>query len=148
MQFLIDRGIDMTIKDYCWNSTAQGWALYGKNDPKMAQWLEDANGSGSGMKVGARDPRLLAIAARFVGATAVPFRATFASGAAHRVRRVSPDARWVRAGHCLNRRARLDCRDLLKAPRGFQRLTSDPRLDANRQEPEPICMGGMIWLPI
>jgi len=42
MQFLIDRGIDMTIKDYRWNSTAQGWALYGKQDEKMAQWFEDA----------------------------------------------------------------------------------------------------------
>ena len=42
MQFLIDRGIDMTIKDYRWNSTAQGWALYAAKDEKMAQWLEDA----------------------------------------------------------------------------------------------------------
>jgi Ankyrin repeats (3 copies) len=42
MRFLIDRGIDMTIKDYRWHSTARGWALYGKNDEKMAQWLEDA----------------------------------------------------------------------------------------------------------
>jgi hypothetical protein len=42
MQFLIDRGIDLTIKDYRWNSNAHGWALYGKNDQKMAQWLEDA----------------------------------------------------------------------------------------------------------
>ena len=42
MQFLIDRGIDMTIEDYRWNATAHGWALHGKNDPKMAQWLEDA----------------------------------------------------------------------------------------------------------
>jgi hypothetical protein len=42
MQFLIDRGIDMTIKDYRWNSTAQGWALYGKKDQKMAEWLEEA----------------------------------------------------------------------------------------------------------
>lgn len=42
MQFLIDRGIDMTIKDYRWNSTAQGWARYGAKDEKMAQWLEDA----------------------------------------------------------------------------------------------------------
>ena len=42
MQFLIDRGIDMTIKDYRWNSTSQGWALYGKKDEKMAQWLENA----------------------------------------------------------------------------------------------------------
>ena len=42
MQFLIDRGIDMTIKDYRWNSTAQGWARHGKNDQTMAQWLEAA----------------------------------------------------------------------------------------------------------
>ena len=42
MRFLIDRGIDMSIKDYRWNSTARGWALYGKNDQKMAQWLQDA----------------------------------------------------------------------------------------------------------
>jgi Ankyrin repeats (3 copies) len=42
MRFLIDRGIDMTIKDYRWNSTALGWAQYGKKDQKMAQWLEDA----------------------------------------------------------------------------------------------------------
>ena len=42
MQFLIDRGIEMTIKDHRWNSTAKGWALYGKQDEKMAQWLEDA----------------------------------------------------------------------------------------------------------
>jgi hypothetical protein len=42
MQFLIDRGIDMTIKDYRWNSNAVGWARYGNHDEKMAQWLEDA----------------------------------------------------------------------------------------------------------
>jgi hypothetical protein len=42
MRFLIDRGIDMTIKDYRWNSNAQGWALYAKQDQKMAQWLEEA----------------------------------------------------------------------------------------------------------
>ena len=42
MQFLIDRGIDMTINDYRWGSTAQGWALYAAKDEKMAQWLEDA----------------------------------------------------------------------------------------------------------
>jgi hypothetical protein len=42
MRFLIARGIDMTIKDYRWNSTAQGWALHGKHDPKLAEWLEEA----------------------------------------------------------------------------------------------------------
>jgi len=42
MQFLIDRGIDMTIKDYRWNATAQGWARYAAKNEKMAQWLEDA----------------------------------------------------------------------------------------------------------
>src|SRR6478609_7141441 len=42
MRFLIDRGIDMTIKDYRWNSTARGWALYAAKDEKMAQWLDDA----------------------------------------------------------------------------------------------------------
>jgi hypothetical protein len=42
MKCLIERGIDLTIKDYRWNSTARGWALHGKSDEKMAQWLEDA----------------------------------------------------------------------------------------------------------
>jgi len=42
MQFLIDRGIDLAIRDYRWNSTARGWALHAKKDEKMAQWLEDA----------------------------------------------------------------------------------------------------------
>ena len=42
MQYLIDRGIDMTIKDYRWDSSAVGWARYGNSDEKMAQWLEEA----------------------------------------------------------------------------------------------------------
>ena len=42
MRFLIDRGIDMAIKDYRWGSNAVGWARYGNNDEKMAQWLEEA----------------------------------------------------------------------------------------------------------
>jgi hypothetical protein len=50
MRFLIDRGIDMTIKDYRWNSTAQGWALYAMKDEKMARWLEDAARSRNGRR--------------------------------------------------------------------------------------------------
>ena len=42
MQFLIDRGIDMTIKDYRWHSTAQGWALHAAKDEKLAAWLKEA----------------------------------------------------------------------------------------------------------
>ena len=42
MRFLIDRGIDMTIEDYRWKSTARGWALYAAKDQRMAQWLEEA----------------------------------------------------------------------------------------------------------
>ena len=42
MRFLIDRGIDMNIKDYRWNATARGWALYAARDEKMAQWLAEA----------------------------------------------------------------------------------------------------------
>ena len=42
MQFLIDRGIDMTIKDYRWDATAQGWAFYAAKDEKLAKWLQDA----------------------------------------------------------------------------------------------------------
>jgi Ankyrin repeats (many copies) len=42
MQFLIDRGIDMTIVDYRWGATAQGWAYHAANDEKMARWLGEA----------------------------------------------------------------------------------------------------------
>jgi len=42
MQFLIDRGIDMTIVDYRWGATARGWAHHAANDKKMAQWLGEA----------------------------------------------------------------------------------------------------------
>jgi hypothetical protein len=40
MQFLIDRGVDLTIRDYRWDATAQGWARVAAKDEKMAQWLE------------------------------------------------------------------------------------------------------------
>ncbi len=50
MQFLIDRGIDMTIRDYRWGATAQGWAYYAANDEKMAQWLRrGATTAGAGI---------------------------------------------------------------------------------------------------
>lgn len=42
MQFLIDRGIDMTIVDYRWGGTAEGWAYSAAKDEKMAQWLSEA----------------------------------------------------------------------------------------------------------
>jgi hypothetical protein len=42
MQFLIDRGIDVTMKDYRWHATAQGWAFHAAEDEKLAQWLEAA----------------------------------------------------------------------------------------------------------
>jgi hypothetical protein len=42
MQFLIDRGIDMTIRDYRWDATAEGWAHYAAKDGKMAEWLAEA----------------------------------------------------------------------------------------------------------
>jgi hypothetical protein len=42
MQFLIDRGIDMTIRDYRWEATAVGWAAVAAKDEKMAQFLRDA----------------------------------------------------------------------------------------------------------
>jgi ankyrin repeat protein len=42
MQFLIDRGIDMTIRDHRWNATPEGWARVGKGDEKMGDWLAEA----------------------------------------------------------------------------------------------------------
>ncbi|SPF41077.1 hypothetical protein SBA4_2620012 [Candidatus Sulfopaludibacter sp. SbA4] len=42
MQFVIERGIDMTIVDYRWGGTAQGWAYHAAKDEKMAQWLGEA----------------------------------------------------------------------------------------------------------
>ncbi len=42
MQFLIDRGIDMTIRDYRWHATAIGWAAVAAKDEKLAQWMRDA----------------------------------------------------------------------------------------------------------
>jgi hypothetical protein len=41
-QFLISHGIDMTIRDYRWNATAEGWALHAAKDKKMAEFLARA----------------------------------------------------------------------------------------------------------
>jgi hypothetical protein len=41
-QFLINHGIDMTIHDYRWNATAEGWARYAANDTSMADFLARA----------------------------------------------------------------------------------------------------------
>jgi hypothetical protein len=41
-QFLIDHGIDMTIRDYRWNATAEGWAFHAANDKNMGEFLARA----------------------------------------------------------------------------------------------------------
>jgi hypothetical protein len=41
-QFLVDHGIDMTIRDYRWNATAEGWAIHAAKDKKMAELLARA----------------------------------------------------------------------------------------------------------
>jgi Ankyrin repeats (3 copies) len=41
-QFLIDHGIDMTVRDYRWNATAEGWASYAAQDNNMAEFLARA----------------------------------------------------------------------------------------------------------
>ncbi|MGA7927038.1 MAG: ankyrin repeat domain-containing protein [Candidatus Sulfotelmatobacter sp.] len=38
-QFLIDHGIDVTIRDYRWNATAEGWAYHAAKDKNMAEFL-------------------------------------------------------------------------------------------------------------
>lgn len=41
-QFLIDHGIDMTVRDHRWNATAEGWAYHAAKDKDMAEFLARA----------------------------------------------------------------------------------------------------------
>ena len=41
MRYLVERGIDLTIKDYRWNATAEGWARYALRDEGLAAWLAE-----------------------------------------------------------------------------------------------------------
>ncbi len=42
VRFLIDHGADLTITDYRYHSTAEGWARYGSHDERMADLLAAA----------------------------------------------------------------------------------------------------------
>ncbi len=42
VRFLIDHGADLTIKDYRYDSTAEGWARYGSHNERMADLLAAA----------------------------------------------------------------------------------------------------------
>jgi hypothetical protein len=42
VQFLIDHGADLTMKDYRYHSNAEGWARYGSHDERMADLLAAA----------------------------------------------------------------------------------------------------------
>jgi hypothetical protein len=44
VRFLIDHGADLTMKDYRYQSNAEGWARYGSNDARMADLLAAAAG--------------------------------------------------------------------------------------------------------
>ncbi len=41
-QFVIDHGIDMTVRDHRWNATAEGWAYHAARDKNMAEFLARA----------------------------------------------------------------------------------------------------------
>jgi len=41
-QFLVDHGIDMTVRDHRWNATAEGWAYHAARDKDMAKFLARA----------------------------------------------------------------------------------------------------------
>jgi Ankyrin repeats (3 copies) len=48
VRFLIDHGADLTIKDYRYHSTAEGWARYAAHDERMANLLAEAAARRSG----------------------------------------------------------------------------------------------------
>lgn len=48
VRFLIDHGADLTIKDYRYQSNAEGWARYGSHDERMADLLAAAAARRSG----------------------------------------------------------------------------------------------------
>ena len=53
MQFLIDRGIDMTILDYRWDATAEGWAAVrceGREDGAVDARRATTAGAGIALK--------------------------------------------------------------------------------------------------
>ncbi len=43
VRFLIDHGVDLDVRDYRYQSTAEGWARYGANDEHMAGLLASAS---------------------------------------------------------------------------------------------------------
>ncbi|HXT14914.1 MAG TPA: ankyrin repeat domain-containing protein [Gemmatimonadaceae bacterium] len=50
VRFLIDRGADLTMTDYRYESTAEGWARYGSRDEPMANLLAAAAANGSAQR--------------------------------------------------------------------------------------------------
>jgi hypothetical protein len=48
VRFLIDHGADLTIRDYRYHSTAEGWARYAAQNERMADLLAAAAASRSG----------------------------------------------------------------------------------------------------
>ena len=47
VKFLIDHGADLTMKDYRYQSNAEGWARYGSHDERMGDLLAMAAASRS-----------------------------------------------------------------------------------------------------
>ena len=65
MQFLIDRGIDMTIVDYHWGGTAEGWAYHTANNEKWRSgWQRRNDSERTGRDEGIRDARAAAARSR------------------------------------------------------------------------------------